>query len=269
MRILAIVPLLIATSVAAAGTIMQWQEKDLTAPKAEPTSQTFLFQDGAFRMERKDDDTNRITLFRDQVMYQIDPAAKTYRKLDKAQADQLADKMGQMRKMMEARMAQLPPEQRERMEAMMGGAGKTAAPQFTVAATGRSESVAGVSCQVMQINRGTAKEYEFCVAAPGTIPGGADMLKSMRDLASMMSGFVKTLGGGKGDSMTGYWSQLQQLNGVPILTRDFDSQGKVERENRLVAVKNESIPAALLQVPAGYTEKSMLGGLGAKGGPAE
>jgi hypothetical protein len=265
MRLIAAAVLLGFSSASLAGVVMQMQDKDLQNPKAQARTQTFYFQDGAFRTETAGE--SEASVFHDQTMYMLDTAKKTYRKFDKAQMQNLADQLGGMRKQMEARMATLPPEQRAMIEKAMGGAGvtsgtagKPSGPVFSVRDTGRNESAAGYDCRLWEILSDGRKEYEICAAGPAAFPSGNDMIKSMVGIGDFLSSLAKSFGG-LGAGVGGYWSQIQKINGVPIITRDFDSKGKLDSETRATLVKNESIPAALFAVPAGYTEKKVNLGL--------
>jgi hypothetical protein len=261
MRILAAAVLLGLSANAMAGVVMQMQERDLGEPQAKPDSRVFYFQDGAFRTESPG--ASEVSVYRDEAMYMIDTKSRSYRKIDKAQAQQLGDQLAGMRKKMEEHMANMSPEQRAMIENAIGrtGAGASAAakpdtPVFTVRDTGRSESAAGYSCRVWEVLSNAKKEHEVCAAAPAAFPGGNDMLKSMRDIGNFVSGLTRSIGG-KASAVTGYWTQIQQINGVPLITRDFDASGKPDSELRVIAVKEENLAAALFQVPAGYTQKKM------------
>jgi hypothetical protein len=269
MRLIATGLLLGFSSASLAGVVMQMQDKDLNDPQAKPSTQTFYFQDGSFRTEQSDE--NQISLFRAQTMYMLDTEKKSYRKIDKAQMQQVGDQLAGMRQKMEEQMAKMSPEQRAMVESALGsaGAGTTAAakrkaPVLSVRDTGRSDSAAGYSCRVWEILTDGKKEHEVCATAAGPFPGGNDMLKSMREIGDFLSGLASSFGG-KGNAIGGYWSQIQQINGVPLITRDFDSSGKADSEMRVVAVKSENLPATLFAVPAGYTEKK-LPNFGALGG---
>jgi len=257
MRILTAAVLLGLSANAMAGVVMQMQERDLGNPQAKPDGRVFYFQDGAFRTESQGE--SEVTLFSDQAMYMLDTKSKSYRKIDKAQAQQLGDQLAGMRKKMEEQMAKMSPEQRAMIENAIGKTGAAAKPDtpvFTVRDTGRSESAAGYSCRVWEVLSNAKKEHEVCAAAPASFPGGNDMLKSMRDIGSFVSGLTRSVGG-KASAINGYWTQIQQINGVPLITRDFDASGKPDSELRVTAVKNEALAAALFQVPVGYTQKKM------------
>lgn len=271
MRLLATTVLLVFSSASLAGVVMHMQDKDLNDPQAKPDTQTFYFQDGAFRTEQSDE--TQVSLFRGQTMYLLNTQKKSYRRIDKAQMQQVGDQLAGMREKMQEQMAKMSPEQRAMMENALGGLGaggadaKRKLPVFSVRDTGRSDSAAGYSCRVWEILSDGNKEHEVCAAAAGSFPGGNDMMKSMREIGDFLSGLANNFGG-KSNAIGGYWSQIQRIDGVPLITRDFDSSGKPDGEMRMVAVKSENLPATLFAVPAGYTEKQ-LSNLGALGGSGD
>ncbi len=135
--------------------------------------------------------------------------------------------------------------------------GKT--PERTVNNTGRTETVAGIKCTIWEATEDGKKDQELCSAAPSSIPGGDEIMKTFRDISAMLSSFTAGLGTGTRNEP---WHDMEKINGVPILTRDF-SDGKAHSEMRLTAVKKESVAGSSFEVPAGFTEKKMSFGPGA------
>src|SRR5581483_11816976 len=102
-----------------------------------------------------------------------------------ATVDQMAAKLADARKQMQAAMANMPPERRAMMEKMMGqlgGAGAAAADEGSKRSlknTGRTETVANIKCTVWEATVGKDKVEELCAAAPGSVPGGDEMMKTL------------------------------------------------------------------------------------------
>ncbi|MEO7773816.1 MAG: hypothetical protein ABIT36_11265 [Steroidobacteraceae bacterium] len=256
MRTFAVIALLGFSSVSLAGVVMQMEHRDLDGPTEKPDSHVFYFQNGAFRQEEIGD--GNFNVFRNQAMYTIDTKNRSYRKVDKAQMDKLGEQLGGLRSKLEAQMKNMPAEQRAAMEQAMGkiGVGTKKEPVITVRDTGRNETAAGIGCRVWELLTDGSKQSEVCLAAPGSIPEGAEIVKSMREIGSFVGGLAATFGG---KTATGLWKQLQMLNGVPVITREFGSNGKAESEQRAVSVKSSVLPASLFEVPAGFTEKKIPG----------
>jgi uncharacterized protein DUF4412 len=211
------------------------------------------FDGGRMRTENGGKGEGSVAIFKNNTMYILDPPNKSYRVIDKASLDQLAAKIAGVRKQMEASMANMPPERRAQMEKMLGKSGEDAASKRLLKKTGRTETVAHIKCTVWEASVGGKKEQELCVAAPSSIPGGDDMMTTLRGVSEMLKGFSKNFGGGQADNT---WRDLDTVKGVPILMRQF-SDGKVTSENHLSVARKESVPAAQFDVPAGYTEKKI------------
>jgi hypothetical protein len=247
---------------AQAGVYLESVDKELEGSDT-PTTSKMWFDGGRMRTERAaHDGTVDLVIFKDQSLYTIDTKSKSYRVIDKAAAEKMGAQVSAAKKQMEARMAAMPPEQRKKMEEMMaklgkGGAGAmmpgAKARQRTLKNSGRTETVAGIKCTVWEAYEEGKKEEELCAAPPGSIPGGDDVIKTFREISAMLSSFTEKLGS---HSNSEPWRDMETINGVPILTRDFD-EGKATSETRMTVVRKESVPGSSFQVPAGFSEKKM------------
>lgn len=252
---------LVATA-ACAGVYFESTDKNLVTA-AKPVTSKMWFDGGRMRSERAhDDEDGNLTIFKNRAMYTIDTSSKTYRVIDKATVDKMGAQFAEAKKKMAAQMASMPPEQRAMMEKMMGqmggGApGAAAAPTRTrtLKNTGRTETVAGIKCSVWEAAVNGQKEEELCAAEPGSIPGGDEAMKTFREIGAMLKGFTESFGA-RGKKSTAPWNDLETINGVPILTRDFE-HGKATSETRLMVARKESVPDSAFEVPAGYTEKKI------------
>jgi uncharacterized protein DUF4412 len=251
------------TSTAYAGAYLETTTGDPGTKQSGQVNKMW-FDGGRMRTENGGSGEGSVAIFKDKAMYVLDPKTKSYRKIDKATVDQMATKLADARKQMQAAMANMPPERRAMMEKMMGqmgGAGGAAAegPKRTLKNTGRTETVAGIKCTVWEASVGGEKSAELCAAPPGSVAGGDEMMRTLREVGEMLKGFTQSFGAGS--KMDNDWRDMETIKGVPILTRDF-SGGKVTSETRLVVARKESIPAGQFDMPAGYTEKKISFGPG-------
>jgi hypothetical protein len=251
----------LAASGASAGAYLE--STDAPAGSKDTARLTRMWFDGGrMRTENGGKGEGSVAIFKNNTMYILDPANKAYRVIDKASLDQMAAKLAGVRKQMEASMANMPPERRAEMEKLLGRTGDDAASKRVLKKTGRSETVASIKCAVWEASVNGKKEEELCVAAPAAIPGGDDMMTTLRGVGEMLNGFSNSFGGGgKADNA---WRDLDTVKGVPILMREFED-GKVTSENHLSLARKESVPASQFEVPAGYTEKKISMGPPAKG----
>ena len=248
-----------------AGVYLESVDKALDGSQQAPATSKMWFEGGRMRTERTEHDGDvQVVMFKDQAMYMLDSKNKTYRVIDKTTAEQMGAQLANAKKQMEARMAAMPPEQRKKMEEMMAKIGKGGAagmlpgsvkpPQRTLKNSGRTETVAGIKCTIWEAFEDGKKEEELCAASASSLPGGDDVMKTFRDISTMMSSFTENLGRNRTDNQP--WHDMDKINGVPILTRDFDD-GKASSEMRLTVARKESVPAGSFEVPAGYKAKKI------------
>jgi hypothetical protein len=252
-----------------AGVYLESIEKDL-AGQDKPSVSKMWFDGGRMRTERTEGDgDSQIVMFRNRTLYLLDPKTKSYRVMDEATARQLGSTVSNARKQMEARMKDMPPEQRAKLEELLSrmgqspGVAASGAPKSTrtLTKTGRTETVAGIRCTVWEAVENGKKDQELCAAAPAAISGGDEIMKTFREISAMLSSLTDSFGGANDDGQP--WHDMDKIDGVPILTRDFDD-GKAESEMRLTTVKKESVAGTSFEVPAGYSEKKL--GFGTPGG---
>lgn len=253
---------LVLCATAEAGVYLESVDKELDG-SGTPTTSKMWFDGGRMRTERIDHDSGTdIVIFKNQSLYTLDSKSKSYRVIDKATAEKMGAQVAAAKKQMEARMAAMPPEQRKKMEEMMAKLGHGAGAmvpgakerQRTLKNSGRTETVAGIKCTVWEAYEDGKKEEELCAAPAGNIPGGDDVIKTFREISTMLSSITEKLGTrAPGDAP---WRDMETINGVPILTRDFDD-GKATSETRMTVVRKESVAGASFEVPAGYAEKKM------------
>lgn len=257
-HILALAVLLLPT-VASAGVYMETSQLDLENPKQTPGTHKMWFDGGKFRSQTGSGDA--VQIYRDDTFYVLEMKDKRYTALDKQSLEKMSSTIAAAKKQMDARMANMSPEQRAMVEKMMGQAGLGASaaatpPPRTVKATSRSETAAGRTCKVWEVEVSGKKEQELCVVPAGALPGGPDMLATMRQLGKVFEGFVDSLGA-KGNVASDAWRDLQKLDGIPVITRTFNSAGKATDEIRLSAIREEAVAATQFQVPAGFTQRKL------------
>lgn len=233
-----------------AGTYLEMTEKSLTDTKAPTKTNKIWAQDAKMRI---DSEANS-AIFRDQKIYAIDHANKRYTVLDKAMMDRTGEKIAAAKKQMETQMAQMPPEQRAQMQKMLdqsGGMGAKAARQLKQ--TPRNEEVAGKPCSIWEVTQDSAKVQELCVAPTGSVTGAAELLATFKDISKLFEGMQGSMQ--QSDPMAS-WRELEQVKGVPVLTREYEG-GKAIRETRLVTARSEPVNPKSFELPAGYKAESV------------
>jgi hypothetical protein len=256
MRMLAFLTIALASTAASAGVYLESHEVELGVKPAPPPEVNKIWFDGG-RMRSNDADGDS-AIFKNKTIYALKAEDKTYTMVDKAGMDRMGGQLAAARKQMEAQMATMTPEQRAMMEQMMGrtgGPGGKGA-RREVKSTGRSESVAGFKCTIWEVTLDGKKHQELCSTPASAIPGGAEVLATMKEIGEMMEGLTAGLGAMAQRSANEEWKDVAKIGGVPVLTRDFED-GKATSETRLAVIRSEPVPASTFEVPTGYKERKM------------
>jgi hypothetical protein len=180
----------------------------------------------------------------------IDHGKKKYMRIDAETAAQAGAAMSDAMKEMEARLAELPPEQREMAKQFMpklpGGASKL--PVIASQKTGKSDSVQGVSCEIMTVTMDGEALGDACVTSKSLALSDADQ-QTMKTMFADMSRLASSFAG----SGAAAGQQFSALDGMPLRWRDADS-GRVT-EMRIDA--KAAVDAAAMEIPAGYAEQEI------------
>jgi hypothetical protein len=252
-------------SAAQAGVVIESIERDARSGQTLGT-QRLLTQGGAARIERSAGKTDSsYVIFRDDVLYVVEPAQRRYTAMDRKTVETMAGTMSAAMKEMRAQLAKMPPDQRAMMEQMMGkmgGGAATRAPPAPLQARdlGRSDKAAGRSCRLWELTRSGVVEQQLCVVPFSDVPGKEDLLalsKRMASLMRAMSDAMPAFGGSSQDV-----EAMESVKGYPVLMRDYDGGKPSGREIVLQSWKEQALPAAQFEVPANFRKQDPLKDLG-------
>ncbi len=231
-----------------AGSVLKMDEKD-SAGKTQPY-ETYYAQDGMLRIDRLDahGGVTGTTLVRDGVVWEIDPAERTFTRVDAASVGQLA---GASSSKMEAMIASLPPEKRAMMEARMAQMKqKSATTQYTFTDTGRSDKVGQYACRVWEEQKSGKPFGQYCVVPASSLPAGGELetsLKKATATAGQIIASVPMLA-----AHAEHLTRLGQMNGFPASSR-ISGGG----EHVLTSAQAQSLPADKFAIPQGFTERKL------------
>jgi hypothetical protein len=98
----------------------------------------------------------------------------------------------------------------------------------------------------------------LCVTPWSEIAEGKQAAQAMMELADFFENMRKAFAGAGGldamDRQQEMFAYMEELGGYPVLSRDYDSNGRLESESRLQAARSEKISAALFDPPPGYLQ---------------
>ena len=218
-------------------------ESALSDPlKSTAPSQTtkMWFDSGRFRLETRNG--QQVQIFKDRTIYVLTVPTKRYSEITQASLDgaakQAEDATNKLYDL-------LPPEQRAKMQKQR----RTPPPMDrALKPTNRTESAAGLSCKVWEVFINGSKVRELCVADLAAVPNGKDLLQTMQEVSDAF----KSSAAGATESR----SDLQTMNGVPIITRMYVN-GKLFQESKATTIRAAPTPASLFTVPAGFQQQAM------------
>lgn len=196
-----------------------------------------------------------------QVMRVIDEGAKTYSELTKADVDRLQAQMQGAMAQLQQQMANMPPEARARMEAMMQGAGRGMAgmaaaqrPEYHKA--GGTDKVGRWTCEKYEGVRNGAKVSEMCTVDPSASGFTMADFEVTKQFAEFMS---KMMPQGMDRLFAVGTAGPTSFSGFPVKSVSYDSSGKVTSTMELTDVSRQNFPDSIFAVPAGYQKKDFAG----------
>jgi len=226
-----------------------------------PEQTSFLVHDGRILMQGVSRDGGKFSSIYDsrkRHFLMIDHGRKQYYVMDEATLNQQMEMMDQAKKMMrqqmEARLKDLPAEQRkmmeQRMKAMFEPPKAPPAPKIEVQDSGKGKEVNGIPCRIYRILANGKPERETCVAQPdalGLARADYDALRSMfRYMSEMADRFSQHMGGARQQNTA---ELMTRIDGVPVamhhLVRGYES--------RLEGLSTDALDPALFEVPDGFT----------------
>jgi hypothetical protein len=196
-----------------------------------------------------------------QLLYLVNPGAKTYSMMTKADVDAAGAQLSGMMAQMQAALEGMPPAQRAQMEAMMKGRGMPGMPGASARTEykrGGTSKVAKWTCDVYEGFQNNAKTGEVCTVSPTALGFTAADFEVSRQLAEFMRGLIPQ---GADQVFQSGSSSQQGYNGVPV--RRVTSIAGREMITELASVSRQTFPDSVFAVPEGFTQQaSPLAGVG-------
>jgi len=201
-----------------------------------------------------------------QVLRIISVPRKSYSEMTKADADRMGAQVAAAMAVMKDKIANMPPEQRAKMEAMisqLGGApagpvgGPGGRPEYRRAG---SDKVGKWACDKYEGFRNGKKVSEVCTVEPKAL----GLTEADFEVTKQVGSFFEKMLPQVVDQMVGVGRiETQGFAGIPIRRSAYDGD-KVLWTSEVTDIKRENFPDSTYDVPAGFQKQTM--GRGA-GGP--
>jgi len=246
----------LAATTAPAGVYVELVNHDIPGNTTE-LAQKMYVEGGNGRFV---DEAGRATIIKGNTMVIVDDSDQTYITFDKATMEKLSKQIAAAMARMKDQLAKMPPEQRAQIEAMMaktpgmGGEGQKWV--VDVVDTGKSEKVDGRNCRVWDVKRNGELDDQLCVVPYAQLPGKENFQAVFANFAKVFEEMAKSVPMLAGVMNNEFGAQAK-VNGFPVRSRGYEN-GKLGDVEQLVKVwREESIPASMFEIPAGYKPKEM------------
>jgi len=258
---------------AAAMPVLAGSVFEMTSSGSAAVAQTIFVQNGMLRVDAAamGADGPTTMIFRDGEMLIVDASQRSFYRLTEASMAELGAQLGQVNEQMsaamqqmQAQLANLPPDQRAMMERMMkdrmpnlAAMTQAAAPTMRVE-QGGSRNVGNYACTDYALYADDTKTQEICAADYDSVPGAQEVAGALGE----MQGFFQSLRDAVSSPLlsgmqNNPFDLMTQVQGFPVSSRVY-LNGNLQQELMLSGVEQRDIEASLFEVPAGYTERSMM-----------
>jgi len=266
MRFLTVVlfALLVSAGTALADHVLQAESRDLQADPPEIDHMVLYLGKGKLATENAtgtEEASKSIYDATEKVIWHVEPATKSYMRIDEASMRQIGSQMDAAMKQMQEQMEKMPEEQRQQMEQMMKGVmggGEVEKTTWTVEPSNEKKDIQGRSCKRYDVLANGVKQSEIWATSwkeAGVPKESFDVLRDfasfMEEIAASIPAFAKAM-----QEQGGVMPGLEKIDGFPIRVVDFEGSEPTQ-ETTFTSVEEKKIDAAFYKVPADYTEKKL------------
>jgi hypothetical protein len=196
-------------------------------------------------------------------MRMLDFSNNTYREMTEQDVKQMGDSMAQMRQMMEEKLKNMPPQQRQMVEQMMKqkmgaampGAGPAVSP-VVYAKVASGQSVRQWTCDKYEGKRDGQKVWEVCTVDFNQFGVQPSDMRIFQQMADMFKSLAPQ--GAEDMFKIGFDDQQsdQDFQGVPVERLSFRN-GAPHEKFEITEVTRQDIDDALFEVPQGFRKVEM------------
>jgi len=198
-------------------------------------------------------------------MVVVDHGDKSYMVMDEAMIDSISEQMSGYEAKMREALKDVPPEQRAMMEQMMKGrmpapAKAPARPIVKFRNTGERDTKNGYPSVKYEATIEGRKTQEIWVTDWGNVEGGDDAVEAFLGMAEFFKQIRDSMPkfGTDEDSDDNPFEHMQELDGFPVLTYDYASDGSTASESSLRSSTQRAVAATEFEPPAAYKQREMM-----------
>ncbi len=259
---------LLALTQAGAGVVYEIEVTDHSARKPATDLVRTSVEGRSLKMQFDAEKREGEMIYRGEPkeMIMVDHEDREYTVIDQETIAQIAAQMSQVNQQLAEALKNVPPEQRPMMERMM----KQRMPQMQAAparanievvATGERDTHQGYPCVKYEVLEDGVKARELWVTDWDHVEGGDEVVELFKEMAGFFQEMLDALprfGASGGRSFDdNLFEFMDRMNGFPVVTREFSSQGELTDESVLRSVEARSLGPDEFEPPAGYKRRSM------------
>ena len=201
-------------------------------------------------------------------MVVLDHGKKNYFVMDQQMMKKMAGQMSQAMRQMQEALKNVPAEQRAMVEKMMKqrmpAMQPPQRPTIVVRKTADRADLHGYPCFKYEVLRGGRKINDRWVTDWANVEGGSEVADVFRDMAAFFSEMLESFSSGAGPGLSEtagdtVFQHMNELNGFPVVTKDYRDDGSLEGEWALHSAKRRTLDPAEFEPPAGYKRRQMMG----------
>ncbi len=240
-----------------AGLVMVYEQESYGRPGKE-TSTMYVGKD-AMRTESKGSGRDQVFIFRGdrKLFWMIDNREGTYTEITREDLKKMKGRMDEAMKEYEEQMKNVPPEQRQMVEAMMKGRMPQKPPRTAYKKVASGVKVNRWNCDRYDGYLGREKNEEVWTADAGQLDLRPEELQVLDDVRDFMEEFSKQdlpfFRAGKGKR----GKEGSDLSGVPVRMIRY-ADGKKHKRMELTEVQRKDVAPSLFEVPAGMKKKEIV-----------
>jgi len=248
------------------GVVFEMQTKDLRSSSKDVTNAKMFIEGKSLKMDiaSQNGKSNNEVIFRGdrQEMLIISHQDKSYFIIDEKQMKAISDQINQAMSSMELALANLPEAQQAQMKQMMQGRmpdlGEKREPS-ELRKTSETDTISGYPCVRYEVWRSGIKEREMWVTGWNEIEGGSSVMEVFEELADFTRSLMDSLPmEGEKSIADPTFEHMKEINGFPVKTLEFDSNGSVVSEATFLGSKSVNLDSADFQPPKKYKHRDMM-----------
>lgn len=194
-------------------------------------------------------------------MIVVDHEDKSFMVFDEAMINSIADQLSGYEAQMRESLKDVPPEKRAMVEQMMKGRmPEPARPKIEIRNTGDHDTKNGYPSVKYEATIDDRKTQEYWVTDWDNVDGGDDAVEAfqaMADFFKQMRDSMSSFGADE-DAGDNPFEHMLEMDGFPVLTYDYASDGSIARENSLRSSTQRAVAAAEFEPPAAYKQREMM-----------